>query len=202
MSTFNNQIKKLRQEHNLSQQELADKIGMSKSSVNMYERGEREPGIETVKRIADFFDVDVDYLFGISDIKKRRSFTIGEKTNRSIAHNIRHHREQAKLTQKQFADMLGVDEKTVAVIESGEEALNEEMLFMICDVLQLIPCNIIPTDEEKLSEDTKYLLSRQKGNLQLSNEEKMLLDLFRRASKDKQQMVLSLIRVALGIKEG
>ena len=37
----------------------------------MYERGEREPGLEMVENIADFFNVDVDYLFGKSDIPNR-----------------------------------------------------------------------------------------------------------------------------------
>ena len=45
MTKFNERLKILRKEANLSQEELAKKIGVSKSSVNMYERGEREPGI-------------------------------------------------------------------------------------------------------------------------------------------------------------
>ena len=158
MSNFNNQLKTLRQEYNLSQQELADKIGISKSSINMYERGEREPGIETVKRIADFFNVDVDYLFGVSDIKKRREFKV-TRTNKSIAHNIRHHREQANLSKKEFADLLGVDETTITDLESGSAALKKDMLYKICDVLHLIPSNIRPRDDEEFTEDEEYLLS-------------------------------------------
>lgn len=71
MPTFNIRLKSLRQERDISQQLLANEIGISKSSVNMYERGEREPGIETVTKIAEYFNVDVDYLFGTSDVRKR-----------------------------------------------------------------------------------------------------------------------------------
>ena len=160
MSSFNNQLKILRKEYNLSQQELAAKIGISKSSINMYERGEREPGLETVKRIADFFNVDIDYLFGVSDIKKRHGFKI-QIINKSIAHNIRYHREEANLSQKQFADLLGVDESVVIELESGNNKLEKEMLYKICDVLRLIPGNIVPRDDEELTDDEEYLISRR-----------------------------------------
>lgn len=69
MAKFPERLKELRNEKNLSQQLLADKLGTSKSSINMYERGEREPGLEMMEAIADFFNVDMDYLHGKSDIR-------------------------------------------------------------------------------------------------------------------------------------
>ena len=48
--------------------DFAKQIKVSKSSINMYERGEREPGLETLERIADYFNVDMDYLLGKSEI--------------------------------------------------------------------------------------------------------------------------------------
>lgn len=65
--TIAERIRELRQAHGLSQQELADKIGKSKSSINMYERGEREPGPDARDALADYFNVDLDYLTGRSD---------------------------------------------------------------------------------------------------------------------------------------
>ena len=58
MPKFNERLKLLRQETGLSQQDFAKQVGLSKSSVNMYERGEREPGLETLEAIADYFNVD------------------------------------------------------------------------------------------------------------------------------------------------
>lgn len=55
MSKFSVRFKELRKSRKLSQQALADSLNTSKSSVNMYERGEREPGIDTLETIADFF---------------------------------------------------------------------------------------------------------------------------------------------------
>jgi transcriptional regulator with XRE-family HTH domain len=67
MSRFHLRLRELRKVHGLSQQELADRLKISKSSINMYERGEREPGIDTLENIADFFNVDLSYLTGKSD---------------------------------------------------------------------------------------------------------------------------------------
>ena len=69
MGEFSTRLKKLRQEHKESQNDLACSVGVSKSSINMYERGEREPGFETMEAIADHYNVDMDYLYGRKEIR-------------------------------------------------------------------------------------------------------------------------------------
>ena len=71
MSKFSDRLKLLRAQQDLTQQALANRLEISKSSVNMYERGEREPGFQTLEAIADLFNVDMDYLLGKSDIPNR-----------------------------------------------------------------------------------------------------------------------------------
>lgn len=73
MAEFSQRFKQLRAANGYSQQELADLLDVSKSTVNMYERGERRPGISQLEAVADFFNVDMDYLSGKSDIP-RKSF--------------------------------------------------------------------------------------------------------------------------------
>lgn len=67
MSRFSVVFKNLRIGNGYTQQELANKIGVSRSAVGMYENGDREPDFETLEVIADFFNVDMDYLMGRSD---------------------------------------------------------------------------------------------------------------------------------------
>lgn len=64
MANFAKVFKELRTNLKLTQQELADKLGLSRSAIGMYEKGEREPDFETLELIADFFNVDMDYLLG------------------------------------------------------------------------------------------------------------------------------------------
>ena len=51
----------------MTQTELAKKLGLTRSSLSMYELGEREPGFEILEAFADFFNVDMDYLLGRTD---------------------------------------------------------------------------------------------------------------------------------------
>ena len=53
----------LRGDRNLTQKQLAEKTGISASSIAMYEIGERVPTLKRAKILADFFQVSVDYLF-------------------------------------------------------------------------------------------------------------------------------------------
>ena len=67
MPNFGERLRQLRTAKGLSQMDFAKQIKISKSSVNMYERNEREPSLVTLEVIADYFNVDLDYLLGKSD---------------------------------------------------------------------------------------------------------------------------------------
>ena len=60
-----NRIRELRAEKNISQQKLADEIGVTRQSISLFEKGERDPKLETLIKLADYFDVSVGYLQGI-----------------------------------------------------------------------------------------------------------------------------------------
>lgn len=61
-------LKKLRVSKGLSQNKLAEFIGISQQSVNKYENHNIEPDIDTLCALADYFSTSVDYLIGHSDI--------------------------------------------------------------------------------------------------------------------------------------
>jgi transcriptional regulator with XRE-family HTH domain len=64
-------LKKLREEKGISQQKLADDIGLSQQSINKYENHSIEPEIETMKKVADYFETSRDYLVGHTDIRHK-----------------------------------------------------------------------------------------------------------------------------------
>ena len=64
MSSFSDMLGYLRKRDGYSQKDLADKIGMSRSTIAMYEAGEREPDFETLEALADTFNVNMDTLLG------------------------------------------------------------------------------------------------------------------------------------------
>lgn len=75
MGDFPNVFKSLRLQEKYSQQELADKLGIAKSTVSMYENGKRQPDLETLEKIADFFNVDMDYLIGRKETSNKHKET-------------------------------------------------------------------------------------------------------------------------------
>ena len=64
MDTFSSVLKYLRKRDGFTQSEFATRIGVSKSAVSMYENGNREPDFTTLEIIADFFNVDMNFLLG------------------------------------------------------------------------------------------------------------------------------------------
>ena len=64
---FKSRLKALRTSKGMTQDDLSEKLKISRSTIGMYERGNRQPDFDTLELIADFFNVDIDYLLGRSD---------------------------------------------------------------------------------------------------------------------------------------
>ena len=66
---FANRLKQLRKENNLTQEELAQKISKTRSTIAGYETERKEPDYETLVLLAKYFNVSLDYLMGVSDVR-------------------------------------------------------------------------------------------------------------------------------------
>lgn len=64
---FKTRLKQLRNEKKINQRELANFLKVAPSTISMYESGQREPNFEVLESLADFFNVDLNYLLGKSD---------------------------------------------------------------------------------------------------------------------------------------
>lgn len=78
-------LKLLRIEKGMSQERLANSIGISRSALSMYELDRREPDIFTILRFADYFLVTTDYLLG----REERSPNRADKTRENLQELIR-----------------------------------------------------------------------------------------------------------------
>ena len=85
-------IRELRLEKGLTIKVLATELNIKESTLSKYERGEREPSIEALVLLSEFFDVSVDYLVGKDDYKLPE--------------------------HKSISTTLGIDEKTIDVLKS------------------------------------------------------------------------------------
>ena len=70
---FNTVLRNLRKDRGLTQAELAKLTGLTVSAISMYENGNREPSFETLEVLADFFNVDMNFLLGRDQAVKQTS---------------------------------------------------------------------------------------------------------------------------------
>jgi transcriptional regulator with XRE-family HTH domain len=67
MELFAERLQKMRERRRISRGVMSELCGLSKSVISKYERGERQPKLETLILLADFFECSIDYLVGRSD---------------------------------------------------------------------------------------------------------------------------------------
>lgn len=79
---FGDKLKALRTSQKLTQQQLADRIGVAKSVVSYYESGDRYPSYDVLVRIAHVFHTSTDYLL---DVKKEKVIDVTGLSDEDIA---------------------------------------------------------------------------------------------------------------------
>lgn len=106
MASFATRLKELRTEAKLTQQDLADTIKVSKSTISMYENGKRLPEYETLEAIADYFNVDMDYLTGKSDYEDLHSHAMKMTIRKRDGTVLPYRREKiSAIIEKAFSDL-------------------------------------------------------------------------------------------------
>jgi transcriptional regulator with XRE-family HTH domain len=98
-------LKELRTHKNITQQELADYLKVNRNAISRYETGEREPDIEMLIKISDFFEVSVDYLLGKSE-KKSSANAEGDKGNNRFEDDIGSLSPESQAKAKEYIEML------------------------------------------------------------------------------------------------
>lgn len=83
---FGKRLRQLRKEKGLTQAELAKLLSIGESTVSFYESGKRQPDYETLIRLAEVFNVSVDYLLGRTEHKQGHISDAKVKTETIAAH--------------------------------------------------------------------------------------------------------------------
>lgn len=134
MKNFSNRLKELRAEKEITGEELGKKFNVSKTAVSYWESGRNFPGEETIRKLADFFQVSVDYLLGNSDVRnpyenhQRISESIKDDKELLEFWEVLKEREDLQLLFKQTKQMTEKDIrqiiKIIKAIEDEEDAQN------------------------------------------------------------------------------
>lgn len=103
-------IKKLRKEKHITQQELADKVGISRSSIGMIESNKQGTTNETLVKLAKVLNTTVDYLLSDSDYenieKKERDYSLTIKEQENIDSEAQKILDELSMSFSKNKDML------------------------------------------------------------------------------------------------
>ncbi len=105
---FAKRLVSLRKAAKLTQQQLADQLGITRGTLSMYEIGKREPDFATTQKIADFFDVSIDWLLGKDEIS-----TGSKQTIESFVFRVNQQREKLGISIPDFAKLIGLQPSTI-----------------------------------------------------------------------------------------
>lgn len=99
-------LKVLRKEYGISQQQLADSIGVSQPSINKYENHNIEPDFDILMRLADYFNTSVDYIIGYTEIRHKIEHIEETYLNCEESHLIRQYRSLKKEQQACITNLI------------------------------------------------------------------------------------------------
>lgn len=135
MSKFAERLRTLRDDMGLSQKDLADFVGTSKSSINMYERGEREPGFRMQENLADFFNVSIDFLLGRKDVEVEDITPYTDELGLDhLGSFIKKSRESRGFSIQELSEETRIPEKTLKAYENDTISVKSNVLkkFLMC----------------------------------------------------------------------
>ncbi len=137
---FQENLKFLRRKNNISQKKLANEIGVAQSSINYWEKGERTPSFEGVRKIANFFNVSLQDLLD-EDYCARKI------------------REEEKIIEMRHEE---------AVIEATKEAARKRAMDIIkkyrLDDYFLTKSDYIPREWAEIKQYAEYIKSKRNSS--------------------------------------
>lgn len=131
---FSDRLIELRKEKNLTQGKLAEILKISPSLIGMYEQGRRMPSYEKLEEIADYFNVDMDYLMARTNTRHKIKFLDPYYVDTSM------------LTDAQKTELNTIINMNVAMFNSSRE-LSEHDRKTIIKVLTEAFINTLPNKE-------------------------------------------------------
>lgn len=152
-------IKKLRKQKNITQEELSNYIGVSFQAISKWERGEGYPDITLLPTIVNFFNVTIDELFGMDLIRNQQYLgDVFKKEHEYVSESK--YKEAIKLlreTIKMFPNNYGLLSE-LAIVLSFDYASKDNTRESLIEAVSLCECVLTNSTNEKIRSTTRTTL--------------------------------------------
>lgn len=127
-----NKINEIREEYDLTQQELANIIGGSRVNISNWENDKEIPNIQRINNMVDYFNISLDYMFKLSHDKSYMDIKKGDLDRIITGKRLKEFRESKNLTLKMLAKELNTTSSTISAYETGKNMLLTAFAIQIC----------------------------------------------------------------------
>ena len=127
---YNNKILELRINRNLTQENVANILGVTRSTYKDYELQISIIPIKHLITLSDYFNVSIDYILGLTDIKQYNNVMDADKVVAGM--RLKEFRKENKLTQVKLANILNTTFSSIAFNEKGRNFIATPFLYTIC----------------------------------------------------------------------
>lgn len=137
---FRSNLSYLRKKKGLTQDAVAEYLGLTPQAIGLYENGEREPTLNNLIKISRYFEVSVDDLL-LVDMKP---------SGHLLSANLRYLRKRERYSQGEMARLLGYQDKSsFCLIENGNTKLSVDNLVNISEFFGITVDDLLKKDLEK-----------------------------------------------------
>lgn len=178
--TFGQNLRSLRDMRGLTQDEFSRLIGISRSSICIYEKDQREPNFQTLRKFCDFFETDMNHLLG--NEKPCVDMLVGRK--------IKQLRESRGETQADLARLLGVSDKAVSAWENEHKQPRMKYLLAMSRYYDVEPSWFVDGDGH---EDSRHSILKAADGVQKLEQEKEIIEKYRQLPERYKAVVRQLI---------
>ncbi len=128
---YENKLKDLKNDENLKSNFVASSIGVSKSKYSEWENGKSVIPIRRIIELADFYNINIDYMLGLTNVKKHiKPCSINLKI---IGERLHYIRTYNNLSFTQIDKLLGICSSAFYYYEVGERLINTKALLKIAN---------------------------------------------------------------------
>lgn len=165
---FAKRVNELRKAKGINQAQLAERVGVSKTSANLYESATRAPDIQVLARYAKVLGVTSDYLLGLSDNRTQGNAAIGDKLG---------------LSDESIEMLSGLSEQMKEAIEDSRETAKSIPEYQVQELLYIYSplrvINSIITDRRLSGAIQQYLLGSNNAIIESVDIKELQTNIFR-----------------------